>query len=112
MAKQNSLRNEDLPKALLIVSDMEIDRVASREGLDFVGEMKQRFAQNGYTMPKLIMWNVEARQDTFLTQSADVLQVSGQSTNTFKSILDGVNYTAYELMLKVLNNELYSCIEI
>lgn len=112
MAKQNSLRNEDLPKALLIVSDMEIDRVASREGLDFVGEMKRRFAQNGYTMPKLIMWNVDSRQDTFLTQGADVLQVSGQSTNTFKSILSGVNYTAYELMLKVLNDELYSCIEI
>lgn len=112
MAKQNSLRNEDLPKALLIVSDMEIDYVVSREGLDFVDEMKKRFAQNGYTMPKLIMWNVESRQDTFLTQSADVLQVSGQSTNTFKSILSGVNYTAYELMMKVLNDELYSCIEV
>ncbi len=112
MAVQNSLRNEELPKALLIVSDMEIDRVASREGLDFVGEMKQRFAQNGYTMPKLIMWNVDSRQDTFLTQGADVFQVSGQSTNTFKSILSSINYTAYELMLKVLNDELYSCIEI
>lgn len=112
MAVQNSLTNEELPKALLIVSDMEIDRVVSREGLDFVETMKRRFAQYGYTMPKLIMWNVEARQDTFLTQSADVLQVSGQATNTFKSVLSGINYTAYELMLKVLNDELYSCITI
>ena len=51
MAVQNSLRNEELPKALLIVSDMEIDYVVSREGLDFVDEMKQRFAQHGYKMP-------------------------------------------------------------
>lgn len=112
MATQNSLRNEDLPKALLIVSDMEIDDVASREGLDFVDEMKRRFAQYGYKMPKLIMWNVGSRQDTFLTQGADVLQVSGQSTNTFKSVLSGINYTAYELMLKVLNDDLYSCVTI
>ena len=58
------------------------------------------------------MWNVDSRQDTFLTQGDDVLQVSGQSTNTFKSVLSSINYTAYELMLKVLNYELYSCIEI
>jgi len=112
MAVQNSLRNEELPKALLIVSDMEIDYVVSREGLDFVEIMKKRFAQHGYKMPKLIMWNVDSRQDTFLTQGDDVLQVSGQSTNTFKSILSSINYSAYELMLKVLNDELYSCIEI
>jgi hypothetical protein len=112
MAVQNSLRNEELPKALLIVSDMEIDNVVSREGLDFVETMKRRFAQYGYKMPKLIMWNVDSRQDTFLTQGADVLHVSGQSTNTFKSILSSINYSAYELMLKVLNDELYSCIEI
>lgn len=112
MAVQNSLRNEELPKALLIVSDMEIDYVVSRDGLDFVEIMKKRFAQHGYKMPKLIMWNVDSRQDTFLTQGDDVLQVSGQSTNTFKSILSSINYSAYELMLKVLNDELYSCIEI
>lgn len=112
MAVQNSLRNEELPKALLIVSDMEIDYVVSREGLDFVEIMKKRFAQHGYKMPKLIMWNVDSRQDTFLTQGDDVLQVSGQSTNTFKSVLSSINCSAYELMLKVLNDELYSCIEI
>lgn len=112
MAVQNSLRNEELPKALLIVSDMEIDYVVSRDGLDFVEIMKKRFAQHGYKMPKLIMWNVDSRQDTFLTQGDDVLQVSGQSTNTFKSVLSSINCSAYELMLKVLNDELYSCIEI
>ena len=112
MAVQNSLANEELPKALLIVSDMEIDSVVFHEGLDFVETMKRRFAQYGYKMPKLIMWNVDSRQDTYLSQGADVLQVSGQSTNTFKSILSGINYTAYELMLKVLNDDLYSCVTI
>lgn len=112
MASANHIRNEDMPKALLVVSDMEIDCVVQREGLDFVQVMKKRFADRGYTMPKLILWNVESRQDTFLTQDANVLQVSGQSTNTFKSVLSGINYTAYELMLKVLNDPLYSVIQI
>ena len=112
MAVQNSLVNEELPKALLIVSDMEIDSVVFHEGLDFVETMKRRFAQYGYKMPKLLLFNVESRNDTFLTLAPDVIQVSGQSTNTFKSILNGINHTAYELMLKVLNDDLYSCITI
>ena len=112
VASANRIRNEEMPKALLVVSDMEIDRVVRHEGLDFVQVMKKRFADRGYTMPKLILWNVESRQDTFLTQDANVLQVSGQSTNTFKSVLSGINYTAYELMLKVLNDPLYSVIQI
>lgn len=111
-ASASHISNEDMPKALLVVSDMEIDYVIQRKGLDFVKVMKKRFADKGYTMPKLILWNVESRQDTFLTQDPNVLQVSGQSTNTFKSILSGINYTAYEMMLKVLNDPLYSVIQI
>lgn len=112
MAKSEKLRPEELPKALVIISDMEIDYVVQREGLDFVEDMKRRFAANGYAMPKLVMWNVESRQDTFLTQSLDVIQVSGQSTNTFKSLLNGIEFSSYEMMMKVLNDNSYDCITV
>lgn len=112
MAKVNHLAPYELPKALVIVSDMEIDYVVSSEGLDFVQEMKRRFAAFGYHMPKLIMWNVESRQDTFLSQNPDVIQISGQSTNTFISLLNGIEFTAYEMMIKVLNDRSYDCITV
>ena len=112
-ALQHRVSNEELPKALVVVSDMEIDNYVRRHGVDFVGEMRAKFARHGYRLPKLIMWNVEARNDTFLTKSEDVLMVSGQSASTFRELcgnLDGK--TAWDLMLETLGNKMYDCIRI
>ena len=59
-------------------------------------------------MPKLILWNVEARNDTFLTQDSDVIKVSGQSASVFKKLcgcFDGK--TDVDFMLETLNDEVY-----
>lgn len=112
-ALQHHVSNEELPKALVVVSDMEIDRYMRGRGVDFVGEMRAKFARYGYNLPKLILWNVEARNDTFLTKSEDVLMVSGQSASTFRELcgnLDGK--TAWDLMLETLGNKMYDCIRI
>jgi hypothetical protein len=112
-ALSNGVSDEELPKALVVVSDMEIDRYMRRYGVDFVGEMRAKFARHGYHLPKLILWNVEARNDTFLTKSEDVLMVSGQSASTFRELcgnLDGK--TAWDLMLETLGNKMYDCVSI
>jgi hypothetical protein len=112
-ALSNGVSDEELPKALVVVSDMEIDRYVRRFGVDFVGEMRAKFARHGYHLPKLILWNVEARNDTFLTKDEDVLMVSGQSASTFRELcgnLDGK--TAWDLMLETLGNKLYDCVQI
>jgi hypothetical protein len=112
-AVTNHISNFDLPAALVVVSDMEIDNYARYKGFNFVDEMKARFAAYGYTMPKLVCWNVEARNDTFLSQSNDVVLVSGQSVSTFKNLcssLDGK--TAWEFMMEVLDDPMYDCVGI
>jgi hypothetical protein len=103
-----------MPKALIVVSDMEIDPYfRGRGNLDFVQRQKAKFAQHGYSLPKLCLWNVEARNDTFLTQSEDVLLVSGQATSTFKQLCGDLNgVTAWDLMLKTLNDPMYDCIKV
>ena len=113
-AVSNSIAPEDMPKALVVVSDMEIDPYfRGRRGFDFVQTQKANFAQYGYELPKLIMWNVEARNDTFLSQSEDVLLVSGQATSTFKQLCCDLNgVTAWDLMLKTLNDPMYDCIKV
>lgn len=108
---QNKVTQEDVPKALVVISDMEIDMYVQWEGLDFVDTMKSKFERCGYTMPQLVCWNVEARQDTFLTQGADTLVVGGQSASVFKNIIDGLGKTAYELMIDTLNDPLYRGIQ-
>lgn len=105
----NNVSEKDVPKALVVVSDMEINQYSSRYGLDFVDEMAKRFHVAGYEMPKLILWNVESRHDIFHASKDNpyVQFASGSSTSTFKSILESIGMNAYEAMLKVLNDKLY-----
>ena len=106
--------NSEMPKALVVISDMEIDKYM-RPGRhwDFLDVMRHRFANYGYALPHIILWNVNARKDTFLSQSEDILFVSGQSASVFKQLcqnLDGI--TAYDLMIQTLNGPAYSKVRI
>lgn len=110
----NDVRADEMPKTIVVISDMEIDRYM-RPGRhwDFLMKMRALYAGHGYTLPKIVMWNVDARKDTVLSQSEDVIFISGQSASSFKALcqnLDGV--TAYELMLQVLNGKAYDKVRI
>ena len=104
----------EMPKTFVVISDMEIDKYM-RPGRhwDFLDVMRKRFQAKGYKLPKIVMWNVNARKDTVLSQSEDVIFISGQSPSSFKALcqnLDGM--TAYELMLQVLNGAAYAKVTI
>ena len=99
----------EMPKTIVVISDMEIDKYM-RPGRhwDFLDVMRNSYKRYGYDLPKIVMWNVNARKDTVLSQSEDVIFISGQSASSFKALcqnLDGI--TAYELMLQVLNGAAY-----
>lgn len=112
-ATYNNVSNEDMPKALVVISDMEIDRYMSGHGLGFVDTMKNKYAQFGYELPKLIFWNVEARNDTFLSQSEDVINISGQSASIFKTFIGALNgKTGWNIMIETLNDKMYDCVQI
>ena len=116
-ALENGISNEDMPKALVVVSDMEIDPYFQngRYGysLDFVDVQKAKFARYGYTMPNLVLWNVEARNDTFLSKGNNVILVSGQSASTFRNLCQSLEgKTAWEFMMEVLSDEMYDCVVI
>lgn len=112
-ATYNNVSNEDMPKALVIISDMEIDKYMRGRGLGFVDTMKNKYAQFGYELPKLIFWNVEARNDTFLSQSEDVINISGQSASIFKTFIGALNgKTGWDIMIETLNDKMYDCVQI
>lgn len=107
-----NVSSENMPEALVVISDMEIDKYMRGYGIDFVDEMKKRFEAEGYQFPKLILWNVEARKDTFLTQSQDVIMISGHSPSQFKALINCLDKSGYEVMLEVLNDPMYDCVVI
>ena len=113
-AVRNRVPTNEMPKALVVISDMEINKYM-RPGRhwDFLDVQRARFEAAGYKLPKIVMWNVNARSDTVLSQSEDVIFISGQSPSSFKALcqnLDGI--TAYDMMLQVLNGKAYSKVRI
>jgi hypothetical protein len=112
VAKQTKCPKEDLPEAIVIISDMEIDEFGSRDSNTLFTEyMRKEFEDAGYTMPTLVYWNVNARSNTFHAESTEnVCFVSGASANVFKSLFDNIGLSAIDLMKRVLLSERYSVI--
>ena len=114
LAVANRVPKEEMIKSLIVVSDMEIDG-ASR-GFDHNGnmlfhdEMKQIYAAYGYTLPNIVYWNVESRNDTFHTNknAIGVQMFSGQSLSTFKNALAAIGLTPIEAMYQTINSARYS----
>lgn len=110
-AVQNRVSQEDLPRALVVISDMEIDNYIRYNNMNFLQKWKQLFREAGYEMPQLVCWNVEARQDTYLAQSATekgIKYLSGSSVSVFRNLLSILNCAnAYEAMVKVLMDKMY-----
>lgn len=113
-AVKNRIPQEEMPVSLIVISDGEIDRLRSQTHWGFVDEMKQRFADAGYVLPNLVLWNVDSRQDTYHASgfSANVQLCSGQSASVFKALISGVGMTPYEYMLSVLNDPRYEAVTV
>ena len=89
-AVRNHLRQEELPSTCLIISDMQFDQATQHEDNTTVIEScRWKFEALGYTMPRLIFWNVSVyAHNTIPVQMhpSGVILISGFS----KSIVDMV----------------------
>ena len=109
VAVENDIRPEDMPKALIVISDMEIDAGTWGSNWSFHDGMTQRFAQYGYSMPTVVYWNVNSRHDVYHTDAnrPGCVLVSGHSASSFKQVLKCVNMTPIEAMEEIINGERY-----
>ena len=102
-----------MPKTLVVISDMEIDYMSnwSRETAETEMErVRKDWLSEGLELPKLVYWNVNARNDTFLEDAGNnVTYVSGCSPIIFKSVLTGK--TGYDLMITTLTADRYNAIK-
>lgn len=115
LAVKNNIPKTDMPKNIVIISDMEFDeargysyRADSR--IESVMEKCMReYQKTGYQLPKLVFWNVDARNDTIpMKDSGLVTFVSGYSPVLFEQIMTGK--TGIDLVLEKLNSERYAAI--
>lgn len=123
-AIENGMSQTDLPKNILIISDMEFDgcAVGGTPTTDYWGHVRYReradaklfkviaekFARAGYLMPRLVFWNVNSRTGTIPVKENDlgVALVSGFSPNVAKMVMSGKT-DPYECLLETLNSPRY-----
>ena len=113
IAEKHNTPQEEMPKAIVVISDMEIDRCGNREW-SFYDKMANKFRKAGYVIPNIIFWNVNSRHDVFHADHnrKGVQLASGQSVTVFKQILQNLGYNPVEAMEKTINSERYDCITV
>lgn len=123
-AIDNKLSQEEMPKNILIISDMEFDGCAISNGYKTPSKrlfkvIEESYNSYSYKLPKLIFWNVASRTGTIPMKENDlgVALVSGFSTNIAEMVmndkldpleilLDKLNTPRYEKVTKILQKVL------
>ena len=113
LAKNNGLKDKDLPKAIVIISDMEFDRAVAGDSrqMTFYETMDKLYKDAGFTLPKLIFWNVNARSNlSHATYNDNVQFLSGHSQSQFKALVTGTALSALDLAKNALNDPMYDTV--
>lgn len=113
-AVRGHMSQNDLPKNILIISDMEFDQCARCESgyayrdTRLFENIAQQYAKAGYQMPRLVFWNVCSRTATIPIKenTLGVALVSGFSVNTVKMVTSNKT-DPYECLLETLNSPRY-----
>lgn len=119
-AIRNHMKQSDMPKTVLIISDMEFDSATysySDYGRRSVNEklfttIEKKFRQAGYKLPRLVFWNVNSRTGTIPVKENElgVALVSGFSVNVCKMVLSG-ELDPYKCLIEQLDAARYQPVE-
>ena len=112
VAVKGKVKAADMPKYLLIMSDMEFDRCTRFD--DSAMQMIQRkFEAAGYEVPKIVFWNLNARAGNVPVKynMKNVALVSGFSPSIMTAVLGAKDMSPVSVMLETLNSERYAAIK-
>ena len=131
-AKSKHVKAEDMPTRLYIFSDMEFDRCVTfdapssknykyawmeynnhnvgsiKEVNSDLEKIKKQWIAEGYKMPQVIFWNLDARENHIPAIGEGFSYVSGFSPSMIDCILSGKD--GYDLMLDKLMSERYAAV--
>ena len=115
-AIQNNCSQDEIPQNVIVISDMEFDWAVDDSNLSsgnvntLFENIEKQWAAKGYKLPRLIFWNVDARQNNIpMLGNGPISYVSGMSPSIFETIMSGK--TGYDLMMEKLNSDRYAVIQ-
>ena len=110
-ALENELHQSDLPKSVIIFSDMEFDECGWRQtNYELI---KEKFAEAWYEAPKIIFWNLNWREGNLPVRYNEqwTALVSGFSPSLMTSLLWWEEISPLKIMMEVLNSDRYKNIK-
>ena len=111
VAKAGKVSANDMPKYVLIMSDMQFDQCARHD--DSAMQMIERkYSEAGYTVPNIVFWNLNAKagQAPVKFDKKGTALVSGFSPAILKSILAAEELDPTSVMMATLNSPRYAVI--
>ena len=108
-AVKNRVRAKDMPKKLVIISDMEFDMCINNSSMTVYENAKRNYEYYGYTLPQIVFWNVASRnrqQPVSMDEKGTIL-VSGATPKLFRMIAGGET-SPYKFMMEVLESRRYA----
>jgi hypothetical protein len=108
-AVKNNVPQNQLPKTLYIISDMEFDSCTRDSEMTNFEYAKELFARNDYSLPRVVFWNVASRslQQPVTMNEQGVALVSGNTPRVFSMLKSGV-LSPYAYMMEILCSERYA----
>jgi hypothetical protein len=113
VAKDGNVPQAEMPKALLVLSDMQFDACVSGFDDSAMQSIKRTYEAAGYEAPAVIFWNINSYDNAPVKfDQRGVALVSGFSPTIVKSILgaDLSNMTPEAIMLQTIMNPRYDLV--
>lgn len=109
-AVKNKATNEDLPKFLIILSDMQMDRACGQVPFDAI---RKDFAKHNFSVPTTIFWNLRASESKNfpVANSDNVIQVSGCSPAVLQFVLSTISGNSLQVIYDIINNPRYAFVD-
>lgn len=107
-ALKNKVPQEELPKRIYIISDMEFDYCVNDADITNFEYARDIFEMYGYILPEIIFWNVASRNkhQPVTKNEQGVALVSGFTPRLFSMVAAGTTYP-YTVMMEIIGSERY-----
>jgi hypothetical protein len=111
VAVTNKVADADMPKYLLIMSDMQMNAATRNQDTAF-DVVRGLYADSGYVLPNIIFWNLNAHaeQSPVAFDEKGTALISGFSPAIMKSVLSATNINPESIMLETVNAPRYMVI--
>ena len=107
-AKAFRLPQKDMPRKVIIFSDMQFDAACDNSTTNFEC-IDKKYQDSGYKRPQLVFWNITGSTTDIpvTTNQVDTALISGFSPSIVKAVLEDKSFTPVSIMEDVVNSIRY-----